>query len=44
VSIAPFDRVRVLGYRWPPDRFAELTAAGALPVVKSGSASSGNEA
>lgn len=44
VSIAPFDTVRVLGYRWPPDKFAELTAAGTLPVVKSTGASSGNEA
>jgi uncharacterized protein (TIGR02594 family) len=44
VSIAPFDTLRVLGYRWPADRFAELTAAGPLPVVKAAGASSGNEA
>lgn len=44
VSIAPFDRWRVLGYRWPVDHFAELTAAGKLPIVTSSGASSGNEA
>lgn len=44
VSIAPFDRSRVLGYRWPADHVAELAAAGPLPVVVSGGASSGNEA
>lgn len=44
VSIAPFPRWRVLGYRWPEDRVAELAAAGSLPVVVSGDASSGNEA
>ncbi|HSW33296.1 MAG TPA: TIGR02594 family protein [Steroidobacteraceae bacterium] len=44
VSIAPFPRWRVLGYRWPEDRVAELAAAGTLPVVVSGDASSGNEA
>lgn len=44
VSIAPFERFRVLGYRWPADHFAELTAAGTLPTVKAGGASSGNEA
>ena len=44
VSIAPFEKFRVLGYRWPADKFTELTAAGALPFVKHGGASSGNEA
>lgn len=44
VSIAPFERWRVLGYRWPAERFAELQAAGPLPVVKAEGASSGNEA
>jgi len=44
VSIAPFERYRVLGYRWPSDRFAELTAAGKLPLVTEAGASSGNEA
>ena len=44
VSIAPFEKFRVLGYRWPADHFADLTAAGALPVVKDSGASSGNEA
>lgn len=44
VSIAPFERWRVLGYRWPAERFAEMQAAGPLPVVKAEGASSGNEA
>lgn len=44
VSIAPFDRQRVLGYRWPADRFAELAEAGELPVVKATGASSEGEA
>ena len=44
VSIAPFDRYRVLGYRWPADHFEELTAAGTLTTVKAAGASSGNEA
>lgn len=44
VSIAPFDRYRVLGYRWPADRVAELLAAGKLPLVTETGASSGNEA
>ena len=44
VSIAPFPRWRVLGYRWPEDRVAELTTAGSLPVVVEGGASSENEA
>lgn len=44
VSIVPFDRYRLLGCRWPADRFAELTAAGKLPVVKSTGVGSINEA
>lgn len=41
VSIAPFERARVLGYRWPPGQpLAEV----ALPVWDSGAASSTNEA
>lgn len=43
VSIAPFPRWRVLGYRWPADHVAELFAAGALPVVASDDASSNDE-
>lgn len=45
VSIAPFDPMRVLGYRWPSGKFAELVAAGpVLPVVKSTGESSMGEA
>jgi uncharacterized protein (TIGR02594 family) len=44
VSIAPFDAVRVLGYRWPEDRFAEQIAAGRLPMVSSQGQSSTGEA
>ena len=37
VSIAPFPRWRVLGYRWPEDRVAGTDrTAGSLPVVVSG--------
>lgn len=43
VSIAPFERWRVLGYRWPADHVAELASAGYLPTVTSTSASSSNE-
>ena len=43
VSIAPFDRLRVLGYRWPTDRFMELGGAGDLPTVASNGASSMGE-
>jgi uncharacterized protein (TIGR02594 family) len=35
VSIAPFDRSRVLGYRWPANRMAELQSAGGLPLLAS---------
>ena len=41
VCIAPFDRSRVLAYRWPVGR-ADLQAA--LPVMLSAAASSANEA
>lgn len=41
VCIAPFDRSRVLAYRWPAGR-TELQAA--LPVMLSAAASSANEA
>lgn len=44
VSIAPFERWRVLGYRWPANHFAELASAGYLPTVTSTAASSSNEA
>ena len=44
VSIAPFDQWRVLGYRWPLGRVAELAAAGPLPLLTSSGASSENEA
>lgn len=43
VSIAPFERTRVLGYRWPAQRMAELRN-GALPIVSAAAASSRNEA
>ncbi len=43
VSIAPFDRLRVLGYRWPANRAAELAAAGPLPAIDSSAASSSSE-
>lgn len=41
VSVDPFDRGRVLGYRWPSD--APLLWP-PLPVIASGAASSSNEA
>lgn len=41
VSIAPFDRVRVLAYVWPPGQAFTNTA---LPVLDSSAASSTNEA
>lgn len=44
VSIAPFEWVRVLGYRWPLGRVSELAAAGPLPVLSASGASSENEA
>mgnify|MGYP003417094436 CR=1 FL=1 len=44
VFIAPFDSVRVLGYRWPADRVAELLAAGKLPLIQSNGQSSTGEA
>ena len=46
VSIAPFDRSRVLGYRWPTSRIADLYASvGPLPLLAStGQPSSSNEA
>lgn len=43
VSIAPFDAVRVLGYRWPENRFAEQISAGKLPLVQSNGQSSTGE-
>lgn len=43
VSIAPFDRYRVLGFRWPTDHVAELAAAGVLPVLSNNQTSSGGE-
>lgn len=33
VSVAPFDWIRVLGYRWPTDRFAELAETPPLPIL-----------
>ena len=44
VSIAPFDAARVLGYRWPENRFAEQISAGKLPMVSSTGQSSTGEA
>lgn len=46
VSIAPFERSRVLGYRWPPGRSAALLDhAGRLPLLAgNGAPSSSNEA
>ena len=45
VSIAPFDPSRVLGYRWPAHRLADLQAAGSLPLLAAnGQPSSHNEA
>lgn len=43
VSIAPFDRGRVLGYRWPLDAVGEIPRT-ALPLVNSAAAASVNEA
>jgi len=42
VSIAPFDRKRVLGYRWPADE--PLNRNSLLPVIVAGGQSSENEA
>jgi uncharacterized protein (TIGR02594 family) len=42
VSIAPFDRARVLGYRWPVE--STLPAIASLPVLLASGASSSNEA
>jgi uncharacterized protein (TIGR02594 family) len=44
VSVAPFERIRVLGYRWPADHYAELAEAGPLPVIDSRAPSSSREA
>lgn len=43
VSIAPFDSWRVLGYRWPADRFMELGGNDPLPILKSTGLSSWGE-
>jgi uncharacterized protein (TIGR02594 family) len=42
VTIAPFDRARVSGYRWPPG--ATMMASAPLPLIASSAASSTNEA
>ncbi|HOW94311.1 MAG TPA: TIGR02594 family protein [Mycolicibacterium fallax] len=45
VSIAPFEPSRVLGYRWPAHRLAELQAVDSLPLLAAnGQPSSHNEA
>ena len=45
VSIAPFDPSRVLGYRWPTHRLAELQTVGSLPLLAAnGQPASHNEA
>jgi uncharacterized protein (TIGR02594 family) len=41
VSIAPFDRARVLGYRWPAGTVVRI---GPLPLIESGARVSTNEA
>lgn len=43
VSIAPFDRSRVVGYRWPADRLA-LLQRDPLPVLQAAGPTSSNEA
>lgn len=43
VSIVPFDRARVLAYRWPAEHMALLPTKG-LPLLASSGASSRNEA
>ena len=42
VSVAPFDRSRVLGYRWPPGE--PIPAVASLPLIASNAPSSSNEA
>lgn len=42
VSIAPFDRTRVIAYRWPPGEPLPMTSA--LPLIASAAKSSTNEA
>jgi uncharacterized protein (TIGR02594 family) len=42
VNVAPFERSRVLGYRWPPNAPEPILTS--PPVVQSGAASSRNEA
>jgi uncharacterized protein (TIGR02594 family) len=42
VSVAPFDRARVTGYRWPPG--VPVPSLATLPTVTSSAASSRNEA
>ena len=44
VTIAPFEWLRVLGYRWPLNRVAELAASGELPLLADDGQSSTNEA
>lgn len=41
VSVAPFERARVLAYRWPPGE--PLPAIAALPLIASNAESSSNE-
>ena len=41
VSVLPFERWRVLGYRWPPGQFFDYYP---LPILASKAAASGNEA
>lgn len=42
VSVAPFDRSRVLGYRWPPNE--PIPAIKQLPLLANNATSSSNEA
>lgn len=42
VTVAPFDQVRVVGYRWPPGVLPPVPAP--LPVIKSSGGVSTNEA
>jgi len=44
VNIAPFDRARVLGYRWPAETDNMLNTGQRLPMLQASGASSSNEA
>lgn len=44
VSVAPFDRDRVLGYRWPSEAMNVFNPARRLPILQATGPSSRNEA